>query len=91
MAFFFGKPDHPNWDVNHAFSYHAIHLDLNKIGLKGFYLGYSLLHYLQDKPLHLPFVKYEWKFNEKDGVIFSYTENVRDKSPMFLIGYHRIF
>lgn len=88
---FFGKPSHPDWQINYAFSYQAIDFDLNKLGAKGFYLGYSLLHFMENEPLHLPYVKYEYEINPKERIVFSYTENIHEGKPLFLVGFHHFF
>lgn len=88
---FLGLPKHPGWKINHGFSYHAIDFDLDKKGLKGLTIGCSVLHYLKNKPMILPVIKYRLSLNKQDGIIFSYTENVRDEKPMFLFGYNHKF
>jgi len=82
----FGKPNNPDWKINYGFSYQAIDLKFGRIGA-----GCSLMHVLMDKPMTLPYIKYELPLNKENGVVFSVTYNIRDDSPMFLIAWHHIF
>ncbi|MFH1667550.1 MAG: hypothetical protein ABH884_00820 [Candidatus Komeilibacteria bacterium] len=79
---FFGEPGDPDWDVRFAFAYQAIDLTFGNFGV-----GYSVLHYLEDKPMNLPAVKYTFDTGTNDQIKTSVTYNVRDGSPMFFIGW----
>jgi len=82
----FGKPGHPSWEVNFAFGFQAIDFTFGNYGL-----GYSLLHSLQEKPMHLPYIKYVWWLSDKIAFDFSATYHVRDDRPMFLVAGSYIF
>ncbi|HPI67229.1 MAG TPA: hypothetical protein PKZ16_01655 [bacterium] len=76
---FFGRPQHPGWDINFGFGYQAVDVSVGKLGL-----GYSLLHYLREKPMNLPYMKYS--IPAGPAVIeVSSTYNIRDNAPMFLV------
>lgn len=79
---FLGHPEHPScpkWKSRFAFSYHAVDVLVGNFGL-----GYSLLHYLKQEPMSLPYIKWIWELG-KIGSSFSLTYNVRDKAPMFMV------
>jgi hypothetical protein len=80
---YFGEPKKPSWKVYTGFAYQAIDF---RVGKKvGF--GSSLFHYMSQKPMHLPYIRYTLT-NESikpAGVDFSITYNVRDGKPMFFV------
>jgi hypothetical protein len=81
---YFGKPGHPGWDTNFGFAYQAVDFSFGNFGF-----GYSLLHFLQEKSMSLPYAKYTWSFGNL-GVDISGTYNVRNKEPMFLVsGFYK--
>lgn len=77
---FFGRPEHPCWDINFGFAYQAVDVSLRKLGF-----GYSILHFLKEKPMSLPYCKIILQAGPAQ-IEVSGTYNVRDKAPMFLIG-----
>ena len=75
-----GKPNEPNWNVNFFFAYQAV-----DICIKNFTTGYSVLHYLEERPMNMPFVKYVIPITKVDKIDISVTYNMRDDTPMFLV------
>jgi hypothetical protein len=79
---FFGRPGSPSaTQINFGFGYQAVDIVFGNIGF-----GYSLLHFMKDKPMNLPYGKYTLKLFSKIHLYGSATYNIRDRKPMFQMG-----
>lgn len=81
-----GDPQKPNWDVKFLFAYHAIDFKI-----KNFEIGYALLHYIQNKAMRMPSLKYTYSFSKKDQFIYSVTYELTEDFPMHLVSYKHSF
>jgi hypothetical protein len=79
---YLGEPGRPDWDINFAFTYHAIDISLNN-----FVLTYSILHFMKERPMNIPSIKYSLKVSSKDYLIFSASYHVRNDRPMFFMAW----
>ena len=80
LAAFWGEPGSPDWGMNFGLSYQAISFRMGNAEM-----GYALLHYLKEEPKSLPYIKYTAKFGSAVSADVSWTYNVRDQEPMFLV------
>ena len=80
-----GIPRKPSWQPNFLFGYQAVDVTVGRLGF-----GYSLLHYLKERPMNLPYVKLTIPIGPV-GIDLSATYHVRDEKPMFFIqGFYKI-
>jgi len=80
LACFFGEPEKPDWRMNFGLSYQGISFRMGNTEM-----GCALLHYLEEKSKTLPYIKYTAKFGSAVSADVSWTYNVRDQEPMFLV------
>jgi len=81
-----GGPNKPDWDINFMFSYHAA-----SFSAANFKLGYSLLHYMMNKPMHLVDLGYTFLLTANDKLSSSVTYDFRNQKPMYMISLNHSF
>ncbi|HPA25222.1 MAG TPA: hypothetical protein PLK76_00430 [bacterium] len=75
----------PTWKANFCFAYHSVDVVAGNFGA-----GFSVLHYLDEKPAHMPTINYSLPCgNEK--IILSATYNLDKKTPLFMAALKHTF
>jgi len=73
-----GEPEHPAWKVKMLFGFNAL---LVKIG--NFQVSYSLLHFLQNKPEHIPGTFYGNNLGDNWSYSVGVEYNLNTSEPLF--------
>ncbi len=74
-----------DWEANFCFAYHAVDITCGKVGA-----GFSVLHYLHDKPVHVPTINYSLPYGS-EKIILSAIYNLDKKTPLFMVALKHTF